>query len=171
VSVKCVLKQETEIKMLIDGINGAQNWHDVSSPHEQILFLSLSAGQIGVRLIYILSVSWAYLTTKIITLSEFYWWAELISPLKSSHFHPVSWAYLTTKIITLSSVSWAYLTTKIITLSEFLNFVCEVSRLQYEWLSDCWCIWKSFGVNACLQWRNVFSFHWKSVGELSLSQH
>jgi hypothetical protein len=61
------------------------------------------------------------------------------------------------------SVSWAYLTTKIITISEFFNFVREVFRLQYEWSSDRWCIWKSFGVNACLQWRNVFSFHWKSV--------
>jgi hypothetical protein len=48
------------------------------------------------------------------------------------------------------SVSWAYLTTKIITLWEFFNFVREVSHL-YEWSSDCWCIWKSLGVNACLQ--------------------
>jgi hypothetical protein len=63
------------------------------------------------------------------------------------------------------SVSWPNLTTKIITLWEFLNFVHEVSRLQYhEWSrSDCWCIWKSLGVNACLQWRNVFSCHWRSV--------
>jgi hypothetical protein len=53
------------------------------------------------------------------------------------------------------------LTTKIITLLEFINFVSEVSRLQYEWSSDCWCIWKSLGVNACLQRRNVFSFHWE----------
>jgi hypothetical protein len=52
------------------------------------------------------------------------------------------------------------LTTKIITLLEFFNFVSKVSRLLYEWSSDCWCVWKSFGVNACLQWRNVFSFHW-----------
>jgi hypothetical protein len=58
------------------------------------------------------------------------------------------------------------LTTKIITLLEFLNFVSEVSRLLYEWSSDCWCIWKSFGVNACLQWRNVFSFHF--IGEVFL---
>jgi hypothetical protein len=55
------------------------------------------------------------------------------------------------------------LTTKIITLLEFFNFVSEVSRLQYEWSSVCWCIWKSLAVNACLQWRNVFSFHWRSV--------
>jgi hypothetical protein len=53
--------------------------------------------------------------------------------------------------------------TKIITLIEFFNFVSEVSRLQYEWSSDCWCIWKPLGVNACLQWRNVFSFHWRSA--------
>jgi hypothetical protein len=53
--------------------------------------------------------------------------------------------------------------TKIITLLEFFNFVSEVSRLQYEWSSDCWCIWKSLRVNTCLQWRNVFSFHWRSV--------
>jgi hypothetical protein len=40
---------------------------------------------------------------------------------------------------------WAgYLITKIITLLEFFNFVSEVSRLQYEWSSDCWCFWKSF---------------------------
>jgi hypothetical protein len=57
----------------------------------------------------------------------------------------------------------ANLTSKIITLLEFFNFVSEVSRLQYEWSSDCWCIWKSFEVNACLQWRNVFSFHWRSI--------
>jgi hypothetical protein len=54
-------------------------------------------------------------------------------------------------------------TTKIITLWEVFNFVSEVSCLLYEWSSDCWCIWKSFGVNACLHWRNVFSFHWRSV--------
>jgi hypothetical protein len=47
-------------------------------------------------------------------------------------------------------------TTKIITLLEFFNFVSKVSRLQYEWSSDCRCIWKFFGVNACLQWRNIF---------------
>jgi hypothetical protein len=48
-----------------------------------------------------------------------------------------------------------------------------------EWSSDCWCIWKSLGVNACLQWRNVFSFHWRSVfvqffanfSRLSLTAH
>jgi hypothetical protein len=78
---------------------------------------------------------------------------------------------------------WATnLATKFITLLEFLNFVSEVSRLQYEWSSDRWhgwCIWKSFGVNACLQWRNVFSFHWRSVfvqffanfSRLSLTAH
>jgi hypothetical protein len=49
------------------------------------------------------------------------------------------------------SVSWPNLTTKIITLWEVFNFVSEVSRLLYEWSSDCWC------------WRNVFSFHWRSV--------
>jgi hypothetical protein len=38
-------------------------------------------------------------------------------------------------------------------LLEFFNFICEVSRLQYEWSSDCWCIWKSSRVNACLQWK------------------
>jgi hypothetical protein len=41
---------------------------------------------------------------------------------------------------------WATnLTTKIITLLEFFNFVSEVFRLQYEWSSDRWCIWSSFG--------------------------
>jgi hypothetical protein len=35
--------------------------------------------------------------------------------------------------------------------------------LQDVWSGDCWIIWKSLGVNACLQWRNVFSFHWRSV--------
>jgi hypothetical protein len=59
-------------------------------------------------------------------------WADLISPLKSSHFEKAS-----------------------ILLARFL--VC------CEWSSDCWCIWKSFRVNACLHWRNVFSFHWRSV--------
>jgi hypothetical protein len=49
-------------------------------------------------------------------------------------------------------------TTKIITLLEFFNFVSEVPRLQYKWTSDCWCVWKSFGVNACLQWRKYFHF-------------
>jgi hypothetical protein len=71
------------------------------------------------------------------------------------------------------------LSVKIITLLEFFNFVSEASRFQYEWSSDCWCIWKSLGVNACLQWRNVFSFHWSSVFEqffakfsmLSLTAH
>jgi hypothetical protein len=64
----------------------------------------------------------------------------------------------------IDTFTLANLTTKIITLIEFFNFVSEVSRLQYEWLlSDCWYIWKYLGVNACLQWRNVFSFHWRSV--------
>jgi hypothetical protein len=66
-----------------------------------------------------------------------------------------------------------------ITLFEFFNFVSEVSSLQYEWSSDCWCIWKYLGVNAYLQWRNVFSFHWRSVfvqflanfSRLSLTTH
>jgi hypothetical protein len=56
----------------------------------------------------------------------------------------------------------ANLTTKIITLLEFFNFVSEVSRLQYEWLSDGGCIWKSFGVNVCLQWKMYFHF----IGEV-----
>jgi hypothetical protein len=37
-------------------------------------------------------------------------------------------------------------TTKIITLWEVFNFVSKVSRLLYEWSSDCWCIWKSFSL-------------------------
>jgi hypothetical protein len=41
---------------------------------------------------------------------------------------------------------------------KFFSFVSEVSRLQYEWSSDCWGIWKSLGVNACLQWND-----WRSV--------
>jgi hypothetical protein len=61
-------------------------------------------------------------------------------------------------------VSWVYITIKIITLLEFFSFVSEVSRLQYEWSSDCWCIWKLFGINACLQWRKYFHF----IGELFL---
>jgi hypothetical protein len=81
-------------------------------------------------------------------------------------------------IKTVLSVNWPNLT-KIITLWEFLNFVNEVFHLQYEWSSDCWCIWKSLGVNACLQWRNVFSFHCRSVfvqffvnfSSLSLTAH
>jgi hypothetical protein len=56
------------------------------------------------------------------------------------------------------------LTTKIITLSELFSFVSEFSRLQYEWSSDCWCIWKSFEVNACLQWRKYYHF----IGEVFL---
>jgi hypothetical protein len=56
------------------------------------------------------------------------------------------------------------LTTKIITLSELFSFVSEFSRLQYEWSSDCWCIWKWFWVNACLQWRKYFHF----IGEVFL---
>jgi hypothetical protein len=44
-----------------------------------------------------------------------------------------------------------------------LSFVSEFSRLQYEWSSDCWRIWKSFGVNACLQRRKYFHVHWRSV--------
>jgi hypothetical protein len=79
------------------------------------------------------------------------------------------------KINWISTEPWCYwyedkgyigelsnLTTKIITLLEFFNFDSEVSRLQYEWSSDCWCIWKSFGVNACLQWRKYFHF----IGEV-----
>jgi hypothetical protein len=49
------------------------------------------------------------------------------------------------------SVSWTYLTTKIITLWEFFNFVREVSHLQYEWSSDCWCIWNSLGVKSSIK--------------------
>jgi hypothetical protein len=64
------------------------------------------------------------------------------------------------------SVSWPNLTTKIITLWEFLNFVNEVSRLQYEWSSDCWCIWKSLGVNACLQFNEEMYFYF--IGEVFL---
>jgi hypothetical protein len=60
-----------------------------------------------------------------------YRWADIISPLKSSHFEKSS-----------------------ILLARFL--VCCTS-------DHCWCIWKSFGVNTCLHWRNVFSFHWRSV--------
>jgi hypothetical protein len=56
------------------------------------------------------------------------------------------------------------LTTEITTLLELFNFVSEVSRLQYEWSSDWRCIWKSLGVNACLQWRNVFI----AIGEVFL---
>jgi hypothetical protein len=57
------------------------------------------------------------------------------------------------------SYRWAgNLTTKFITLLELFSFVSKFSRLQYEWSSDYWCIWKSFGVNACLQWRKYFHF-------------
>jgi hypothetical protein len=53
------------------------------------------------------------------------------------------------------------LTSKIITLLEFFNFGSEVSRLQYEWSSDCWCIWKSFECMSSM--KKVFSFHRRSV--------
>jgi hypothetical protein len=57
-------------------------------------------------------------------------------------------------IITIGEL--ANLTTKIITLSELFSFVSEFSRLQYEWSSDCWCIWKSFGVLRVFNEESIF---------------
>jgi hypothetical protein len=84
-------------------------------------------------------------------------------PILSSFF--VLPIITTNGLMLFSHCRWAgYLTTKIITLLEFFNFVSEVSLLQCEWSSDCWCIWKSLGVNACLQWRKYFHF----IGEVFL---
>jgi hypothetical protein len=73
----------------------------------------------------------------------------------SNHFHKDFCS-----ILVQESVSrWAgNLTTKFITLWELFSFISKFSRLQYEWSSDCWCVWKSLGVNACLQWRKYFHF-------------
>jgi hypothetical protein len=117
-----------------------------------------------------ISVSWPNLTTKIITLWEFLNFVHEVSRLQygwSSDCWCI-WKSLGGKCVSSMNTLW-----------EFLNFVHEVSRLQYEWSSDCSCIWKSLGVNACLQWRNVFSFHWRSVfvhffvnfSSLSLTAH
>jgi hypothetical protein len=56
------------------------------------------------------------------------------------------------------SVNWIISPLKSWHTFRILQFCLRGSRLQYEWSSDCWCIWKSFWVNACLEWRKYFDF-------------